>query len=234
MGTSSTMSLINVFIEPKSVFDNLHANKKWGLVGLALLIGITALSSMMFFNGMSTDWLIEQQLAGMGDVSPSEMKNARQGLAMMVEHTGTMAAVGSLIMFPMTTALFALYYKVASSALAVTKPDFTFADWFSFSIWTQMPALINTLGFMALFLTAATSDLPISMPNYASINQLLLGYVAGESLYVWAESLNLFSIWSAVIATIGFNRCCKMPFGQSAFCAVLPLVIIFGVWFLLA
>lgn len=233
MNTASPMSLVNIFVEPKTVFDNLRANKKWSFVALLIILSVTAVSSMMFFNGMSQEWLIEQQLLGMGDVSPAEMENARQGIAMVAEHTGTIAAVGSLIMLPLIMCVFALYFKIIGATAASHKTDFSFGDWFSFSIWTQMPALVNTLGFIILFATSASGDLPISMPNYASINQLFIGSMPGEALYNWAEALNLFLLWSAFIAAVGFNRCCKMSVVKSAIYALLPIVFVFGAWFLL-
>lgn len=234
MSTSSPMALINVFVEPKSVFDNLQTTKKWSWLGLILIVAITATSSMMFFGGMSTEWLVEQQMMAAGDMSASEREAAQAAMSQMAEYTGIMAGVGSLIMFPVITALFALYYKVIGSTAANVDPEFKFGDWFAFSVWTQMPALISTLGFMALFLTAATGDLPISMPNYASVNQLFMNLVPGDALYTWAESFNLFSIWSVIIAAVGFNRCCKMSMVKSVLFAALPIVVIFGAWFIIA
>lgn len=234
MSTSSPMALINVFVEPKSVFENLQANKKWSWIGLILTVGVTAAASLMFFGGMSPDWIVEQQLMAAGDMAASEREAMKEGIEMMSEYMGVMAAVGTLIMLPVITTLFALYYKIIGATAADTSPDFKFGDWFAFSVWTQMPTLINTLGFMALFLTAATADLPISMPNYASLNQLFLDFVPGDALYTWAESLNLFAIWSVIIAAVGFNRCCKMSMAKSAIFAFLPILVIFGVWFIIA
>lgn len=234
MSTSSPMSLVNIFIEPKSIFENLQANKKWAVVGLVVIMLVTVISSMMFFGGMSPDWIVEQQLIAAGDMSAAEREAAREAMMMMAEHTGTIGAVSTLIMLPIMAALFALYYKVIGSTVADTKPDFKFGDWFTFSVWTMMPAIINTLGFMVLFLTAATADLPISMVNYASINQLFLNLIPSDALYNWAETLNLFSVWSIIIAAIGFNRCCKMSMVKSVIFAAIPTLVIFGIWFFVA
>lgn len=234
MSTSSPMALVNVFVEPKSVFENLQTTKKWSWLGLIIVMAITAISSMMFFGGMSTEWLVEQQMMAAGDMSVSEREATQQGMEMMADYMGIIAAVSALVMLPVMSAIFALYYKVIGSTAATVDPEFTFGDWFAFTVWTQMPALINSLGFMALFLTAATGDLPISMPNYASVNQLFMDLVPGDALYTWAESFNLFSIWSVIIAAVGFNRCCKMSIVKSVIFAALPIVVIFGAWFIIA
>lgn len=233
MSNSTPMSLINIFVEPKSVFDNLKENKKWAVLGLLLIIAVTSVSSMMFFGGMSPEWLIEQQLMAAGDMSTSEREAAKQGMEMMADYMGIIAAISAGFMLPAITLIFTVYYLVVGSSAANTKPDFKFGDWFVFTIWTQMPGLVNTLGFTALFFTAASGDLPLSLPNYASLNQLVLGYLPGDALYQWAESINLFSLWSIVIAAIGFNRCCKMPMVKAFIFSALPLVVIFLGWFVL-
>lgn len=234
MSTSSPISLVNIFIEPKSVFDNLQANKKWSVIGLLLIIGLSALSSILFFNGMSPEWIVEQQLMAGGDMSAAERDAAREAMTQMAEYSGIMATVTSVIVFPIMTAIFALYFKIIGSTVGDTNPDFKFGDWFTFSTWSSMPAIINTLGFMVLFLTATTADLPLSMVNYASVNQLFMGLIPSDALYTWAESLNLFSIWSIVIAAIGFNRCCKMSMVKSVVFAAIPTLVIFGIWFFIA
>lgn len=234
MSTATPMSLMNIFVEPKSVFDNLKENKKWSWLGLLLIIAVAAVSSLMFFGGMSSEWLVEQQLMAAGEMSASDREATRQGLEMMADYTGILATVSIVVMLPLMTLLFAAYNNIIGSTVADSNPEFKFGDWYSFTIWSQMPAIINSLGFMALFLTAATVDLPISMPNYASLNQLFLDYVPGDSLYNWAESLNIFSLWSVVITAIGFNRCCKMSMTKAFIYALLPFVAIFGIWFVIA
>jgi hypothetical protein len=234
MSTSSPMALIDIFVAPKTVFENLQANKKWAVVGLLITMGIVAVSSLMFFGGMSPDWIVEQQMMAAGDMTASEREAMKEAAVMTAEYIGIMAAVGSLIMIPIMAAIFALYYKIIGSTVAEVAPEYKFGDWFTFSVWTLMPTVINTLGFMALFLTAATADLPISMPNYASVNQLFMNLLPGDALYNWAENLNLFAIWSIVIAAIGFNRCCKMSMVKSVIFAAIPTLVIFGVWFIIA
>ncbi|MCG7532895.1 YIP1 family protein [Psychrobium sp. MM17-31] len=234
MSNSSPMALVNIFVEPKSVFDNLKANKKWAIAGMLLIIGITAVSSVMFFGGMSSSWIVEQQLMAAGDMSPAEREAAREAMTMMADYVGIMAAVSAAIFVPVVSLLFATYYLIIGKTAGGAEPELSFGDWFTFTIWTQMPSIINTLGFMALFLSAATADLPLSMANYASLNQLVFNYGPTDSLYAWAESLNLFAIWSVILAAVGFNRCLKTSMVKSALFAVLPLIVIFGAWFIIA
>jgi len=228
------MALIDIFVAPANVFNQLKLNKKWAWLGLALIITISGIASLLFFNGMSPEWIVQQQLAQSPDLSAQEATQAEDTMMKMAEYTGAMAAIIGGVFILLMTSVFAGYNMLIGKSAAVTKPDFKYGDWFSFTLWTSMPAIINTLGFMVLFLTAATVELPLSMANYASVNQLFFNYVPSDALYTWAESLNVFSLWSIFLTAVGFQRCCSMSLVNSTVAAILPYFVIFGSWFALA
>ncbi len=229
--TSSPMAMVDIFVAPKSVFDNLLGNGKWAWLSLLLIIAVLVGSKIAFFSGMSSDWIVEQQLAQAGEMTASEAAQAREGMTMMAEYTGIISSIAGSIIFVILTALSAAYYMVISNVAATKTPEFSFGNWFTFAVWTQMPTIINTIGFIVLFAGANTADLPLTLGSYASVNQLFLSYVPGDALFNWAETLNLFLIWGIALAAIGFNRCCDMSAAKSLFFAVLPSLVIFGVWF---
>jgi len=231
--TSSPMALLDIYVAPSNVFKQLKENKKWAWLGLLLMVAISGIASMLFFNGMSPEWIVEQQLAHAGDMSAQEAEQAKDAMIQFAQYTGVMGAVMGAIFILIMSGVIAGYNMLIGNALAETKPDFKYGDWFSFTLWSSMPAVINTLGFMILFLTATTAELPLDMPNYASLNQLVLNYLPGDALYTWAESLNLFSLWSIFLTMVGFQYCCNMSLLKSVMAAALPYVVIFGVWFAL-
>ncbi len=234
MSNASPMAIVDIFVAPSNVFNQVKDNKKWAWLGLLLIIAISALSSVLFFGSMSPEWIVEQQLAQSGDLSAQEAEQAKGAMMQMAQYTGVLGAVFGGIFIIIMTCLFAAYNMLIGKSAGVIKPDFKYADWFSFTLWTSMPAIVNTIGFMVLFLTASTSDLPLSMANYASVNQLFFNYLPSDSLYTWAESLNLFSLWSIFLTTVGFQRCCNMSLANSTAAAVLPYFVIFASWFALA
>jgi len=231
--TPSAMALLDIFVSPSNVFNHIKANKKWAWLGLLLIIAISGISSLLFFNGMSPEWIVEQQLGHAGDMSAQEAEQAKDAMMQFAQYTGVMGAVMGGVFILIITSIIAGYNLLIGNALAQTKPDFKYGDWFSFTVWTSMPAVINTLGFMILFLTATTAELPLDMTNYASVNQLMLNYLPGDALYTWAESLNLFSLWSILLTIIGFQRCCNMSAGKAVLAGTLPYLVIFGAWFAL-
>lgn len=240
---ASPMVIIDALVAPSSVFNQFKAAKKFSWLALALLIVVSSVNAWVFFDNMSSAWLVEQQLLQAGEMSPSELTAAKGIMQQTAEYTGLISAVFSALAFLVIGAIFAGYYLLAvkltkgKSLTNYTKAEeakFTFGDWFSFNVWTQMPLLINSLGFSLLFLTAANTNLPLSLINYATLNQLFLGLTAEHHLFKWAESFNFFYLWSMFIATVGLQKCGELSLSKAAVIATLPYLLIFGLWFILA
>ncbi|NRA85725.1 MAG: YIP1 family protein [Gammaproteobacteria bacterium] len=229
--TATPMVMLDVFVAPQSLFERFSSAKKWSWLALLILITLVVGSSYVFFNGMSEQWLIEQQLMHAGDMTPAERNAAMEMMQQTAKYTGLLGGIFGSIFQVVITAIFAGYFMLSSKLFATKSPDFRYGDWFSFSVWTQMPMVISTLGFIALFMTASTGDLPLGLANYASLNQLFLNFEPSHSFYTLTESLNLFSLWSIIIAAIGFKHCCEMPFAKALAVSAMPYLICFGLWF---
>ncbi len=241
--SAGPMLIIDALVSPNTVFTQFTAAKKYSWIALALLLFISSASSWVFFDNMSTSWLVEQQLLQTDDISPSELSAVKEMMEQTAEYTGLISAVFNVLATLIIGALLAGYYLFATKlvkgkAQVNSQPEalgkFSFSDWFSFNVWTQMPLLINSIGFSALFLTAATTDLPISLVNYASLNQLFLSLAPNHDLFMWAESFNFFYLWSTFIAIVGLQKCCKLSLGKAAVVAFIPYFLIFGLWFAIA
>lgn len=229
----SPIALLDVYVAPKSLFENLAQVRKWSWIGLLLLLVLIVGSNYVFFNGMSTEWLIEQQLMHAGELSNAERDAAVEVMQRTAPYTGLLGGIFGAIAQLVMTAVIAGYFMLIAKAAVNGNHSLTYGDWFSFSIWTQMPILVSTLGFVALFMTSSTPDLPIVLANYASLNQLLLGLEPTDALFTWAESINLFLLWSMAIAAIGFSTCFKLSTWKAIGYSALPYLLIFGSWFLL-
>lgn len=234
-GTATPMAILDVYVAPKSLFEQFKSAKKYSWLAFVLLIALGAGSMFTFFNGMSPEWLVEQQMQTLpADMTPGDRKTAEGMIAQTAGNLGIITSVSMVVMSFIMTAIFAGYFMLAGKAGGTNREQMAYGDWFSFAIWAQMPLLINTLGFIVLFATSATADLPMSLPNYASINQLFLGIAPGEALYNWAEAINLFSLWSIVISAIGLKQLADMSDAKAYGLAALPWLAIFGIWFALA
>ena len=61
-----------------------------------------------------------------------------------------------------------------------------------------------------------------------------LGLSIGDTLYNWAETFNLFYLWSIAIAAIGLQKCVDISVSKSVMLAALPYIAVFGLWLVLA
>lgn len=232
--TASPMALIDVFVAPKSLFEQLKAAKKWSWLALALMMTITSLSVMSFYDNMSPEWIVEQQLELAGDMSAAERESATKIIQQTAGNVGIIGASVAAIMTLLLTAIYAIYFMGVGKLGGINKQKLSYGDWFSFSVWIQMPMLINTIGFAVLFLTASTADLPLNLGNYASLNQLVTGYLPTDALFSWAETLNLFFVWNIALVSIGLKKCSDMSTVKATTLAAMPYIAIFGLWFVLA
>lgn len=228
--TNSAIAALDIFVAPKTLFTNFKSVKKSSWLALLLLLLVTCITNFLFFNNMSPEWILEQQMLQAGDISPAEEEQMRSFLSQTVEHTGTMAAIFSSIFVVFFNAVLAGYFTLAAKSAGSVSKQHSYGDWFSFSIWTQMPMLVNLIGFFVLFSTAATSDLPLSLVNYASVNQLFLGLSSTDDYFLWAESLNLFYLWSVIIAAIGLQRLLDMSVTKSYVLSLFPYLVVFLLW----
>lgn len=227
--TTLSNAILDIYVAPKNLFDGLRSAKGWNWAALLLIIAISAVAIFAFYSGMSTEWIVEQQLLQVGDISPAEEQQFRAYFAESAGAIGWLGAIFNSLFILISIAILAGYFKLVGGG-----SDYGYGDWFGFAIWTQMPTVIYMLGFFALFMTASTPDLPLMLVNYASINQLLLGLSPQDALYTWAESVNLFFFWNIALATIGLNRWCGMSMGKAGVLAALPFVLVFGIWGVLA
>lgn len=223
-------ALLDIYLAPKALFNGLKSAKGWSLFAFALILITGFGTTMYFYSGMSTEWIVEQQLLQAGDISPSEEEQFR---AIFNESAGSVGILGGIfqsLFLVLFVSLMAGYYRLVCNQYE----DYTYGDWFSFFTWTQMPNIVMLLGFAALVLTASTPDLPLMLINYASINQLILGLSPSDALYTWAESINLFYLWSITLSVIGLKAWCQMSSVKAVLISTMPYFLVFGIWGVLA
>ncbi|RVU40606.1 YIP1 family protein [Rheinheimera riviphila] len=221
-------SLLDIFIAPSQAFANLRGSGG----NLLLLIGqmlLTALAFYLFYQGMSPEWLVEQQLLQAGDLTPAEIEQTRAVMAQTAPYTAIIAAVSGPLMLLLMNAILAGYLHLISKMSG----DFRYQDWFGFSVWSQMPMQLNAIALILLVLFADSPNLPLATANYASLNQLLLQLPIGAPFYTWAEAFSLFMLWQIAVTAVGLKQWCNFSTVKAALFAALPTVLIFGIWALL-
>lgn len=228
--TTSTQgtALLDIFIAPTQAYAKIRGSGG----NLLLLLGqmiLTALAFYLFYQGMSPEWLVEQQMLNAGDLTPAEAEQTRALIAQTAGYTAIIGAVTGPIMLVVFNAILAGYLHLISKMSG----DFRYQDWFGFSVWSQMPMQLNTMGLILLVLFSDTPNMPLATANYASFNQLVLQLPIGAPFYTWAESFSLFMFWQIALTAIGLKQWCNFSSVKATIFAALPTVLIFGIWALL-
>jgi len=226
--TTFSTTLADIFTAPSQAYRNIRGSGGNPLLLLGQLL-LAALAFYLFYQGMSAEWLVEQQLLHAGELTPAELETTRAVMAQTAPYTAIIAAVSGPLMLLLMTAILAGYLHLISKISG----DFRYQDWFGFSVWSQMPMQLNTIGLILLVLFSETPNMPLATANYASLNQLLLQLPIGAPFYTWAETLNLFMFWQIAITAIGLKQWCNFGNGKATLLAALPTLLVFGIWALL-
>lgn len=221
-------SLLDIFIAPGQAFANIRGSGGNVLLLMGQLL-LLALALYLFYQGMSPEWLVEQQILQAGELTPAEIEQSRAMMEQTAPYTAIIVAVTAPLMALLMNAVLAGYLHLISKMSG----DFRYQDWFGFSVWSQMPMQLNSIGLILLVLFSDTPNLPMAAANYASLNQLVLQLPIGAPFYTWAEAFSLFMLWQIAVMAIGLKQWCNFSMVKASIFAALPTVLIFGIWALL-
>ncbi len=234
MSSSNALSAcVDIFISPSKTFNGLKDAKGWSWLAFTLIATALVISTYVFYTNADSQFILEEQVAAASiDATIGEQKMIRQSMEQSIDSQVWFAIGGGLFAIIIMNALIAGYYLLVSKQ----DPDaqHSYGAWYGFGVWTMMPAVISSLGILALVLTASTDQLSMSIFNYASINQLILGLPLGHSLYSLTEAISIFTVWGIALAAIGLKCWTNFSLNKAILFAALPNVIIFGIWAIIA
>ncbi len=229
MLSTQIRSIFDIYIDPSNLFNSDGVLKPSGLTAFIAIFGFTFLSYILFFNNMSPDWIIQQQITYMGDISDNEKTQMAKYMQGSVAYSGVIGAtIAGVISLAMIT-VFAGYFYIIGNRGGSRR----FSESFSFSLWLQMPQVISLIGFMIIFTTSANADQPINLMNYGSINQIFLNLSPQNKYFNLLDTINIFHIWTLLITIIGLNKWASIPLVKSSFFAFIPYLTLFGCWALM-
>ncbi|MGS0537321.1 YIP1 family protein [Pseudoalteromonas sp. SaAl2] len=224
---------IDIFISPSKAFNGLKEAKGWSWLAFALIATMLLASTYVFYTNTDPQFILEEQVAAASvDATIGEQKMIRQSMEQGIDNQIWFAMGGGIFGIILINALVAGYYLLVSKQ----DPDanYSYGAWYGFGFWAMMPMIISSLGVIALVLTASTNELSMSLFNYASINQLVLGLKLGHPFYTMMESLNVFNIWGIALAAIGLKCWTNFSLNKAILFAALPSIIIYGIWTVIA
>lgn len=220
-------NLIDILASPTAVFKRLQSKPD---VLLPLLLLIVATASVQVGYIMLTDFsflmdqMIDQALATNPNIRESEIRPTLENLSPMVL---SISGVASTVV--LTLIIYALYASYLSFVGKFGTQEYTFKHWFSLICWTSMPTLLVAVAAWAVILSSSNGQ--ISQTDLQPLGlDALLALNSGNALFQYL-SLPLF--WSMALLMLGYQHFTGKTLLKSALIALLPYLLIFGIWALI-
>lgn len=215
-------TFVAMFAEPGRAFAAVQQRSMVWLPLALIMLGSGALF-FWYFQVVDFAWLQDRMVAAMPDAQGREA--AKQFMTKNAMQVSTLG--GTLISFPLIFSVTAVYFLIVAK---VRNLDLGFTKWFSFVSWASLPTLlILPLGAMQILLTS-NGQLGLDQLNPVSLNQLFFHIEMGKPWASLLESINITSLWSAVLMVVGFQVWSKASRTTSILVVALPYAVIYGVW----
>jgi len=231
----SSYSVLNAMADivaaPGKALDEIKLHTSW--LWWPLLITILLASSLMiyYYSWVDFPWMVEETIRQVPAEDRAESADIIRSFMSVGTSTWTTVAaivVMSLIIYTIQATYLHLANKLTTGA------EIGFGKWFSFSVWTAFVGVFGTLAAFVVIFMADSNQLALQDLQVLSLNSLLVHASAGDRLFAWASSLSLINFWTLFLMSIGYARWTGAGIVKSTIIAVLPWVLIFGVWGLMA
>lgn len=220
-------AMVDIVAAPGKALDEIRTHTYW--LGWPLVITIALACGMFiyYYSWVDFPWLVEETIRQVPAESRAESADAiRQFMDPGRSTWMTVIAIMiiSLIIYTIQAAYLHLANKLISGA------EIGFGQWFSFSVWTSFVGVFGSLAAFVMMFMADSNQLATHSLQPLSLNSLFIHAGPGDPLFTWASSLTLINIWTWVLMSIGYARWTGADLLKSTVIAVLPWVLIFGIW----
>lgn len=225
---SAFATLGQVFSDPAKAFEKLYERSNPVLPLLLLVVGSMAVM-VWYYQVVDMPWLIEQMLAatpqGNDPAARAAMEKFMSPTTMMVT-----TVVGIAIMLPLFLLISAVYYLLSAK---VVGSDIGFGKWFGFSAWSAVPSLLTIPASVVAILMASNGQLATNEVNPLTLNQLFFHLPMGHRWAGLLDAIHLPMFWSLFVSAVGYQVWTKKSAATSWVVALLPYLLIFGIWALI-
>lgn len=216
------LSIIKALISrPKFAFQQIQQQQISGWVPFLLIMISLQVFWLIYFAQVDIQWLIADSLNSLAaQASPSEQQALAEQLT--PELMRYSSHISSSLMLILQTLLVATYLNIATK-LDSHNTD-TLKDWFGFYWWVQLPMVAQLI--LSVFVLWITGNNQFSLYDLqvTSINQIL-GLQAGDALFSFAATFDVFSIWSFVLMFYGLSVKTQLKPSTIVNICVIPVLI---------
>jgi|SRR3954463_10160191 len=225
MEDSSMGRLVGALVSPVKTFRSIAERPTWGA---ALLVLLVASGAVAYVVGMRTDYrdVIVQSVKEKGRDIPEAQLEPQ--INMMQKAGPAISAVSIPIVIALVSLLAALIYWVVFKLLGA---DFSYKSSLAVSLHSGLPGVVAALLTLPVVLSRTT--LGYADVKSGSFLQSNLAFLAPADAKAWVTALyasvDFFSLWSLVLAILGFKALTRLPTKSVASVAILVWLLFVGV-----
>lgn len=227
----SSYSMLNAMVDivaaPGKALDEIKLHTSW--LWWPLLITMLLASGLMtyYYSWVDFPWLIEQTIRQVPAESRAESADVIRNFMSVGTSTWT-TVIAIVVMSLIIYTIQATYLHLANKL--TTGAEIGFGKWFSFSVWTAFVGVFGALAAFVMIFMSDSNQLAVEELQVLSLNSLLVHASADDRLFTWANSLTLIHFWTIFLMSIGYARWTGAGMVKSTIIAVLPWLLVFGVW----
>lgn len=217
---------VDVLFKPNKVFAQLSDKHNWSWIPFFLVCLFTTLPLYAYLSSVDINWYVEYQVsAQLGDVSPAEQQTLRSLLLSQFSNH-TIPVLSLFITIVIINAIYAYYLHLTTKSDEYNVNGFT--DWYGFVWWTQLPVFVTAISTFLVILFASSNQIPPESLNMTSVSYLL-GIKFSSPWYSLTNSVDLGTIWSIYLVSVGLNQWTRLSARRTLIIAVIPYLLIWGI-----
>ncbi|MFS1703181.1 Yip1 family protein [Alteromonas sp. AMM-1] len=224
--TNPIQACNDIFFKPNGVFKAVNEHNNWSWVPFLIVIVLSVLPGYLFINFVDFSWyqnmLIDTQY---GEMSPAEQDQMRMG--MQQSAIQMFMLIGGILGPIVVNAVVALYLHLMTKSDEQNLNGFT--DWYGFTWWASMPAVINALLAIALIALSENHQVlptiisPLSVAYWADVQM-------SSEWFGFAQSLRLESLWTIYLIAVGIAQWTSFSTKKATIIACAPFAVIWAIW----
>jgi hypothetical protein len=223
-------AMVDIVASPGKALDEIRQHTSWLWWPLLITILLASGLFIYYYNWVDFPWMVEETIRQIPVENRAESEDV---IRQFMQPGSTMwtTVITVVVMSLIIYTIQATYLHLANKL--ITGAEIGFGGWFSFTVWTSFVGVFGTLAGFAAILMADTNQLSTQALAVLSMNSLLVHANPGDAWFTWASSLTLINFWTLFLMSIGFARWTGASMVKATVIAVLPWLLIFGVWALM-
>jgi hypothetical protein len=221
----------SILAAPRAAFVELRERPRFWFPLLAIVLSTLAVMAW-YYAIVDFDWLTDQTFSMNANAAQMTQQQRERAMAFM---SPTVIMWSSLISVVVILLLWrtaeAAYYALAGKIVDV---QLSFKHWFALSWWTSLPTLIGALGMVGFLVMTDSNQISNYDLQLLSLNELFFHRKMGEPGFTLLASITVLHPWMWWLAVLGVQTWSGRSWRFSAIFALLPVVLIYGIWALIA